>query len=283
MTTRWVGLSACRTCASQKSDERETGVLTLFLNTHAHKNYKNTMYHLVSGIFGVYLERWSVERWWDHVANPRRTSDHRIRCLPLPSSLTCARSRGSAAQLTQKPRCNILLLGIERSGKTAWLDCVRAAVTRTGSRPLARFVPTVGQNGMYHGPTDRDGTQRSPSNVLKKEPVLRLRPTVLDLSVSSAVLHFWDLGGDASLRRLWARYCDDADVLVYAMDARDWLASVEVSQTEGEADGDEDIEGDWRHTQKDTDAARERRRDDAWATLGEIPGEGAHNSAEHSC
>ena len=51
------------------------------------------------------------------------------------------------AHYTQKPRYNVLLLGISASGKTAWLDRVRSKVTRTGSRSLSRFHPTVGQNG----------------------------------------------------------------------------------------------------------------------------------------
>jgi ABC-type phosphate/phosphonate transport system ATPase subunit len=51
------------------------------------------------------------------------------------------------ASYRQKPRYNVLLLGISGSGKSAWLDKVRSQVTKTSSRSLGRFHPTVGQNG----------------------------------------------------------------------------------------------------------------------------------------
>lgn len=45
----------------------------------------------------------------------------------------------------------------------------------------------------------------------------------MNLNLSQATLHFWDLGGEESLRRLWGRYYDEANVLVWAMDSQDWV------------------------------------------------------------
>jgi ADP-ribosylation factor related protein 1 len=132
------------------------------------------------------------------------------------------------ASFTQKPRYNVLLLGISGSGKSAWLDKVRSRVTKTGSRSLSRFHPTVGQN-------------------------------VLDLNLAHTTLHFWDLGGEESLRRLWSRYYDEANVLVWAMDSQDWAALALKGSSE-EAYITEDS--------TDELAMREARRQESWRALG---------------
>lgn len=88
--------------------------------------------------------------------------------------------------------------------------------------------------------------------------------TVLDLDVGSANLHFWDLGGEASLRRLWSRYYTDADVLVYAMDSRDWVGIVAAHVTSSNADDGLGDEGD-----DVSPETRRKRREESWGTLGE--------------
>ena len=86
---------------------------------------------------------------------------------------------------------------------------------------------------------------------------------VLDLKLSRATLHFWDLGGEASLRRLWGRYFDEADVLVWAMDSRDWAGLVADEDTGGSEDEYDDGDG---HEQQ---LVREARRQESWEALGE--------------
>lgn len=122
----------------------------------------------------------------------------------------------------------MLLLGISGSGKSAWLDKVRSRVTKTGSRSLSRFHPTVGQN-------------------------------VLHLNLAHATLHFWDLGGEESLRRLWSRYYDEANVLVWAMDSQCWATLAFKDSGEMACITDDSA---------DELAMREARRQESWQALG---------------
>ncbi|UZJ54586.1 hypothetical protein CBS101457_003906 [Exobasidium rhododendri] len=140
---------------------------------------------------------------------------------------------GLYSSYTQKPRYNVLLLGISGSGKTAWLDKVRSKVTKTGSRSLARFQPTVGQN-------------------------------VLDIKLSRATLHFWDLGGEASLRRLWNRYFEEADVFVWAINAYDWISLITIG--EGEEDAQEDDDDD----DTESKGVKMARAEESWKALSAL-------------
>jgi ADP-ribosylation factor related protein 1 len=134
---------------------------------------------------------------------------------------------GLYGQWTERPQYNVLLLGIQGAGKTAWLDRVRGHVTGTGGRPLERFTPTVGQN-------------------------------VVDLRLRYATLHFWDLGGEQSLRSIWSRYVYDAHALVWAMNALDWAAAT-MDVTEASQDG-ETID----------QALALRRRNESWEALTDL-------------
>lgn len=78
---------------------------------------------------------------------------------------------------------------------------------------------------------------------------------VLDLTLSSVVLHFWDLGGDKSLRRLWPRYYSEADALLWVMDIRDWFG---VSNITNEDNVDDD----------ENESYRTRRRNASCEELG---------------
>ena len=137
-------------------------------------------------------------------------------------------------QFSEKPKFNVLTLGINNSGKTAWLDKVRGQITKTGTRPLQRITPTVGQN-------------------------------VINLTLSSCTLHCWDLGGQSSLRSMWTRYFDDAEVLVWAMDANDWLSAADVPPPT--AQEKEQLPSLSEGGQDEADSLR--RRNEAWAVLGE--------------
>ena len=138
----------------------------------------------------------------------------------------------SLGQFSEKPQFNVLTLGINNSGKTAWLDKVRGQITKTGTRPLQRITPTVGQN-------------------------------VINLTLSSCTLHCWDLGGQSSLRSMWTRYYDDAQVLVWAMDANDWLSAADVPPPTAQKKEQLPSPPD------QNEAESLRRRNEAWAVLGE--------------
>lgn len=104
------------------------------------------------------------------------------------------------AEWTKKPKYQILLLGLQGSGKTWFLQELRHMLLR-GPPPSTRLPPTVGQN-------------------------------VLELPYERSVLHFWDLGGAPSMRSLWSQYEDDADVIAWVLDAPRFLADAPV---EGES------------------------------------------------
>ena len=37
-------------------------------------------------------------------------------------------------------------------------------------------------------------------------------------------MHFWDLGGNPSVRTLWSKYFDESDAIVWVVDARHFVA-----------------------------------------------------------
>jgi ADP-ribosylation factor related protein 1 len=41
------------------------------------------------------------------------------------------------------------------------------------------------------------------------------------ITLPSAILQFWDLGGQRGIRSIWHRYYDDAHAVVYVIDAQD--------------------------------------------------------------
>lgn len=82
-------------------------------------------------------------------------------------------------------------------------------------------------------------------------------PVVLNLNLSQATLHFWDLGGEESLQRLWGRYYDEANVLVWAMDSQDWFALTSGEGGNGSYTGEEQEE-------------HEVKRQESWHTLSKL-------------
>jgi GTPase SAR1 family protein len=88
---------------------------------------------------------------------------------------------------------------------------------------------------------------------------------VVDLTLSRATLHFWDLGGDASLRRIWTRYYDEADVFVWAMDSQDWIDLVVTSDAADSNEGEKEVR-----------RSREARRNESWDTLASLRSQSHH-------
>lgn len=104
------------------------------------------------------------------------------------------------AQFTQKPVYNVLFLGFQGSGKTWLLEQLKHTYLN-GRMPSDRIAPTIGQN-------------------------------VLDLPYNKSILHFWDLGGAVTMRKLWSQYVPDAHTIVWVLDAQLWVDDASV---DGEA------------------------------------------------
>lgn len=47
--------------------------------------------------------------------------------------------------------------------------------------------------------------------------------SVLELTLPTMHLHFWDLGGSPSVRTLWSKYYDESDAVVWVVDARHFV------------------------------------------------------------
>jgi len=92
--------------------------------------------------------------------------------------------------LFAKVQYQVLILGLDDSGKTTLLEQLRHLYSGTPQPRDLRIPPTVGLN---IGKLDVDRTR----------------------------LIFWDLGGQQGLRVLWDKYFSDAHALIYIMDSSD--------------------------------------------------------------
>jgi len=100
----------------------------------------------------------------------------------------------------RKEEFQILILGIDRAGKTTLLEQLKALYTGLDPLPPSKIPPTVGLN-------------------------------IGRMQVSRAKLIFWDLGGSSTLRSLWENYYSEAHGLVYVVDASDHERIEESKQT----------------------------------------------------
>ena len=91
-----------------------------------------------------------------------------------------------------KTEVKVLVLGLDNAGKTTVLESLKLlfASDKAGSVPLDSILPTVGLN------------------------MGRLEAHGCDVTL-------WDLGGQQSFRSIWDKYYEDADVLIYVVDAAD--------------------------------------------------------------
>lgn len=95
---------------------------------------------------------------------------------------------GCIEQLCRKDEFRILIIGIDKAGKTNVLEKLKALLTDVPGMDSSQIMPTVGLNV---GKMEAFGTH----------------------------LVFWDLGGQLGLRGIWEKYFNETHGLVYVVDA----------------------------------------------------------------
>lgn len=111
----------------------------------------------------------------------------------------------------RKKQFSILILGLDNAGKTTFLETLKKEYS-LHSKPLEKITPTVGQN-------------------------------VATIPVQDCVLKFWDVGGQETLRSLWAEYYSQAHGIIFVVDSTDRDRLDECKETLRSIVMDEDVEG----------------------------------------
>jgi len=83
---------------------------------------------------------------------------------------------------------HVLILGIDKAGKTTLLEKLKTMYSDSEGLPPDRIVPTVGLN-------------------IGRAEALKSK------------LVFWDLGGQIGLRTIWEKYYEEAHAVIYVVDA----------------------------------------------------------------
>ncbi|CAN6289228.1 unnamed protein product [Urochloa humidicola] len=87
-----------------------------------------------------------------------------------------------------KDEFRVLILGVDKAGKTTLLEKLKSIYLKGEGLPPDRIVPTVGLN-------------------------------IGRIEDANAKLVFWDLGGQVGLRTIWEKYYDEAHAIIYVIDA----------------------------------------------------------------
>lgn len=87
-----------------------------------------------------------------------------------------------------KDEFRVLILGVDKAGKTTLLEKLKSMYLKGEGLPPDRVVPTVGLN-------------------------------IGRIEDAKAKLVFWDLGGQVGLRTIWEKYYEEAHAIMYVIDA----------------------------------------------------------------
>ncbi|RDX71083.1 ADP-ribosylation factor-related protein 1, partial [Mucuna pruriens] len=94
----------------------------------------------------------------------------------------------SAPYLFSKMELHVLILGIDKAGKTTLLEKMKSVYSNVEGIPPDRIIPTVGLN-------------------------------IGRIEVANSKLVFWDLGGQPGLRSIWEKYYEEAHAVIFVIDA----------------------------------------------------------------
>jgi len=92
--------------------------------------------------------------------------------------------------LFSKPDIHVLVIGLDHAGKSTLLEHIKTVYSRVQGLPPDKITPTIGMN---LGKFKHKGTQ----------------------------VVIWDLGGQLKMRAIWERYYDEAQSVVFVVDAAD--------------------------------------------------------------
>ena len=93
------------------------------------------------------------------------------------------------------------------------LEKIKTIYNDTPGLSPDKIAPTVGQNSTHFSPPSAFSNESpNPSSTLHAAGKIAL---------PSAVLQFWDLGGQRGIRSIWPKYYDDCHAVVYVVDAVD--------------------------------------------------------------
>ncbi|MBA0739520.1 hypothetical protein Gogos_012783 [Gossypium gossypioides] len=90
--------------------------------------------------------------------------------------------------LFSKTEFHVLILGIDKAGKTTLLEKLKSVYSNLEGLPPDWIVPTVGLN-------------------------------IGRIEVSNMKFVFWDLGGQPGLRSIWEKYSEEAHAVIFVIDA----------------------------------------------------------------
>ncbi|XP_014518312.1 ADP-ribosylation factor-related protein 1 [Vigna radiata var. radiata] len=90
--------------------------------------------------------------------------------------------------LFSKMELHVLILGIDKAGKTTLLEKMKSMYSNIEGIPPDRIIPTVGLN-------------------------------IGRIEVTNSKLVFWDLGGQPGLRSIWEKYYEEAHAVIFVIDA----------------------------------------------------------------
>ncbi|BDA47290.1 ADP-ribosylation factor-related protein 1 [Coccomyxa sp. Obi] len=112
-------------------------------------------------------------------------------CFQLQDGIDCGMFSllyGLWEYVWRKEELRILILGLDKAGKTSLLEKLKELCTGSPGLEPASIVPTVGLN-------------------------------VGRVEAHHAQLLFWDLGGQAGLRSIWDKYFADSHALIFVVDS----------------------------------------------------------------
>ena len=102
--------------------------------------------------------------------------------------------------LNYKPENHILVIGLDHAGKSTMLEYMKGQFGKQQSLPPDRITPTVGMN-------------------------------IAKFNYAGSHIMMWDLGGQLKMRSMWESYYDEADGVIFIVDAADPDRFEEARQT----------------------------------------------------